>query len=60
MKMDLQEVKDKISGYAALVADGHETLDDAWGAALDVIKCLDDEKEIDDAHDHLRDKFLPL
>jgi len=58
--MDLQEVKDKISSYAALAADGHETLDAAWGAALDVIRCLDDEKEIDDAHDHLRDEFLPL
>ena len=58
--MDLQEVKDKISSYAALVSDGQETLDAAWGAALDVIRCLNDEKEIDDAHDHLRSEFLPL
>ena len=53
-------MKDKISSYAALVIDGHETYNNAMDALLTMISFLTDEDEIEDAHDHLDSEFEHL
>ena len=58
--MTLDEIKEKITAYAALVADGHETCADIQDVLLTEISWLTNEDDIEAAHDHLDAEFLSL
>ena len=58
--MNLQEMKEKITSYATLVEDGHETYNDVMNDLLTMLSFLTDEDDIEEAYDHLNDKFQYL